>query len=177
MVNLSKDLKKLFHASLNKPQISRPRVEYGSYQPKLFNNEFTGVIYFYEWSDISRTPRSFYSIEKFEEFINVCEIYLHGYQREIIRNMRNPYVTCKKGEKELIIKSNYNALVSAMNDVTEVKPPLIDFSKKGSEDKEPYNIAITRPPIQKPKMVFEPNSRYPDIPQMGMEDGEYWDWG
>ena len=172
MANLSKDLKKLFHASLNKP-----RVEYGTYQPKLFNGEFSGIIYFYEWSDINRTPKSFYSIEKFEEFINRCSIYMQGYQREIIRNMRNPYITCKRGKRELVIKSNYQALKSAMESSTEeVKPPLIDFTKK-EEDKEPYNVAITRPRIQKPKMVFEVDSRYPDIPQMGMENGEYWDWG
>ena len=89
--------------------------------------------------------------------------------------MHNPYVTCKKGEKELIIKSSYTALKNALESVVE-QPPLINF---GSEDKEPYNVAITRPPIQRPKMVFEPESRWPDMmPHCHLHDEEeFWEYG
>ena len=83
--------------------------------------------------------------------------------------MHNPYITCKKGEKELLIKSNYTALKNALE-----SSPLINF---GSEEKEPYDVSITRPPIQKPKMVFEPESRYPESMPMCGRNEEYWDWG
>lgn len=146
MANLNKELSKLFHTYLdriNKPSIP---IRHESYrEPSLFGQEFCGVIYFYEWSDISRTPKTFYTLKKFEEFLSESQIFIMGYQREIIKNMRNPYITCRKGTKELIIKPSHELLKSSMNGET-----FNNFMSKGSESN------IRRP------MVFEPNGRYPD---------------
>jgi hypothetical protein len=183
MANLNKQLKKLFHDYLNRKENERlhPNVEHKPYQPKLFSGEFTGVIYFYEWSDATRTPKTFYQLEKFEDFLEQCNIYLLGWQREIIKNMHNPYISCKKGEKELIIKVSYEALKAALlDDSIDKGNPFrstgapgfnpMAMPQKGSEDKEPYQVAITRP-----RMVFEPDSRYPDMMPQGLHE-EFWDW-
>ena len=62
MSNISKQLKPLFNAYLKRlaDEKYKPTVRHQGYrQPSLFDNEFKGVIYFYEWSDVSRTPNSF----------------------------------------------------------------------------------------------------------------------
>ena len=144
MANLSKELKSIFNKYLERKEDERLHPKKESYfQPSLFSGsgEFTGVIYFYEWSDITRAPKTFYSLEKFEDFLEASNIYLLGWQREIVRNMRNPYVTCKKGTKELLIKVTYEALKTALE-----------------KESEPYAVAVTRPPIH-----FEAENRYPDM--------------
>jgi hypothetical protein len=168
MANLSKDLKSIFNKYLERKEREKyqPRKE-SYFQPTLFSggeSQFTGIIYFYEWSDITRQPKVFYTLEKFEDFLEQCNIYLLGWQREVIRNMHNPYISCKKGEKELLIKVSYEQLKAALLDNN------ISSSNKGSEDKEPYQVAITRP-----RMVFESGSRYPDM-MPHQEIDEYWDW-
>lgn len=165
MSNISKQLKPLFNAYLKRlaDEKYRPTVRHQNFrQPSLFDNEFKGVIYFYEWSDVSRTPKSFYTLEKFEEFLDSCGIYMLGYQREILKNMRNPYVTCKKGTKELLIKVTYEALKAAVNiPITPSTSTRPNFMAMGSEDREPYQVAVTRPPIQRPPM-YEPEGRWQD---------------
>jgi hypothetical protein len=164
MANLNKQLKPLFDAYLKRlaDERTRPTVRSGANnyrEGSLFNGhrEFTGVIYFYEWSDVSRQPKTFYTMEKFEDFLESCNICMMGYQREIINNMHNPYITCKKGTKELIIKVTYDALKSAVT----IPSPTDNFMAKGSEDKVPYQVAVTRPPIQRPPM-YEPEGRWQD---------------
>lgn len=156
MANLNKQLKELFHAYLKRINSPTIPVRHESYrQPSLFDQEFTGVIYFYEWSDVTRTPRSFYTLKKFEEFLSESEIFMLGYQREIIKNMHNPYITCRKGTKELIIKVSYEALKSAVNlesSSMTSRPPFSNFMAMGSEDKGR---------IQRP-MVYEPEGRWQD---------------
>ena len=163
MANLSKDLKNIFNKYLERKEREKyqPRKE-SYFQPTLFSGggEFKGVIYFYEWSDVTRTPRSFYSLEKFEDFLESCNIYLVGYQREILKNMRNPYVACKRGTKELIIKVTYEALKGALNAESSFNPMAMPKPK----EEEPYQVAVTRPP-----MKFEPENRYPDM-------GEFNEW-
>ena len=181
MGNLNKQLKTLFNQYLYGPKKSNVETRRESYTPPMRDfNDFTGIIYFYEWSDTNRTPKSFYALDKFEEFLNRSGIYLKSYQREIIKCMHNPYIACKKGERDLIIKKSYEML---KNELTIPSPPptLVSPStyRGGSEDKIPYNVAITRPPIQKPQMVFEPDSRYleyTDCCGRGHMQGEFWDW-
>lgn len=159
MANLNKQLKKLFHDYLDRKENEKlhPNVEHKSYQPKLFGSEFSGVIYFYEWSDVSRTPRTFYSLEKFEDFLESSNLFLLGWQREVIKNMHNPYISCKKGERELVIKVSYEQLKAALNNNNQATVP--------------YQVAITRP-----RMVFEPDSRYPDMMSQQQYECEFWDW-
>ena len=161
MANLSKDLKSIFNKYLERKEREKYQPKKESYfQPTLFSggeSQFTGIIYFYEWSDITRQPKTFYTLEKFEDFLESCNIYLVGYQREILRNMRNPYVACKRGTKELLIKVTYEALKGALNAESS-------FNPMAMPQKEPYQVAVTRPP-----MKFEPENRYPDM-------GEYNEW-
>lgn len=163
MSNLNKQLKGLFHNYLNRLEEEKNKPIIRNYhQPSLFDNEFHGIIYFYEWSDVTRPPKSFYTLKKFEEFLDSSGIYILGYQREIIKNMRNPYITCKKGSKELIIKVSYEALKSAVNIPSTSLPSIRpNFMAMGSEDKVPYQVAVTRPPIQRPTM-YEPEGRWED---------------
>ena len=172
MANLNKQLKTLFNQYLYGPKKSNVETRRESYTPPMRDfNDFTGIIYFYEWSDANRTPKSFYTLDKFEEFLNKSGIYLKSYQREIIKCMHNPYVACKKGERDLIIKKSYEMLKNELCIPTPVSPSTY---RGGSEDREPYNVAITRPP-----MVFEPDSRYPeyrDCCGRGHMQGEFWDW-
>ena len=150
MANLNKQLRELFHAYLdriNSPKIPVRRESYR--QPTLFDQEFTGVIYFYEWSDVTRTPRSFYTLKKFEEFLSESQIFIMGYQREIIKNMHNPYITCRKGTKELVIKPSYETLKASMN-ATSTVDTFNNFMAKGSES------TIRRP------MMYEPEGRWQD---------------
>lgn len=161
MANLSKDLKNIFNKYLERKEREKYQPKKESYfQPTLFSggeSHFTGIIYFYEWSDVTRQPKTFYTLEKFEDFLESCNIYLVGYQREILKNMRNPYVACKRGTKELIIKVTYEALKGALNAESS-------FNPMAMPQKEPYQVAVTRPP-----MHFEPENRYPDM-------GEFNEW-
>ena len=69
-----------------------------------------------------------------------------------------------------------NELCMPSSQPTPVSPSTY---RGGSEDKEPYNVEITRPPIQRPSTVFEPSGRYPEYTDCcGMQhfQGEFWDW-
>lgn len=180
MANLNKQLKALFNQYLYGPKKSSVETRHESYTPPVRGfSEFTGIIYFYEWSDATRTPKSFYALDKFEEFLNRSGIYLKSYQREIIKCMHNPYIACKKGEKDLIIKKSYEMLKNELTIPSPQPTPVSPSTFRGSEDREPYSVAITRPPIQRPPMVFEPEGRYPDYMDCcgrGHMQGEFWDW-
>lgn len=166
--NLSKELRKLFFAYLDRLEKEKERrvmTPIERLNPNIpfrqgynsFEEGFKGVIYFYEWSDINRTPKTFYTLKAFETFLKESQIYLMGWEREVIRNMPRRYITCRKGKKELIIKCSY----SALND---------EIKEESSNDAEPYNVAITRPPsMRHSTLVYEPENRYP-------EQGEFWDW-
>ena len=162
MANLSKQLKALFNQYLYGPKKSSVETRHESYTPPVRNfGEFTGIIYFYEWSDTNRAPRSFYSLEKFEEFLNQSGIYLKSYQREIIKCMHNPYIACKKGERDLIIKKSYEMLKNELTIPSPQPTPVSPSTFRGSEDREPYNVAITRlPHMRHMETGFEPEGRW-----------------
>jgi len=113
-------------------------------------DDYNGVIYFYEWSNIKSSPRVFWTMKGFEKFLTDSSIFIMGYERELIRNLPNAYVTCVKNSKELIIKGSYDKLSETIN--------------KNSESELPYNVQCTHPPIPKPitrpMTVYEPNNRW-----------------
>ena len=178
MANLNKELKKLFFAHLkrvaeekSKPNTSgnvgycggvmppvthRPTI----YQPNLFSQtDNIGCIYFYEWSDTNRTPKTYYTLKAFEKFLNDCQIYLASWQREVISRMKHPYIACKKGERDIIIRNSFTELSKAIEEGSKSTVPFTQ--NKGSEDKEPYNVAITRAPhMRHMETVFEPEGRW-----------------
>lgn len=190
MANISNRLKGLFNDYLNRLEEEKKR-PYGSavhnpyygccarppmitpHQQRINfgsdDNDFKGVIYFYEWSDSKRIPKSFYTLTAFEDFLNRSNIFMASYQRELIIHISTPYVACKKDGHELLIKTNYDALKNALEE---------DEKPKGSEEKEPYNVSITRTPhgiqtpIQRPK-TYEPESRWDE---MHPEVGGCWGW-
>lgn len=181
MSNISNKLKVLFNEYLNRlEEEKRNRTvrtyDYRSnYAPSTvhhYNNDedFNGVIYFYEWSDIARTPKSYYTLKAFENFLNSSQIYLAGYEKEIIRHVHTCYIACNKGNRGLIIKSSYDSLKNALE-------PSVN---KGSEDKEPYNVSITHVPteksvIQRPPM-YEPSGRWDSREEMQDALGGIWGW-
>ena len=172
MANISNRLKTLFNNYLTRlseeknnsyvhrnpyygarpPMYQQQRLQFGS------DDDFKGVIYFYEWSNINNVPKKFFTLAAFESFLNTSHIFMAGYQKEIIKNLETPYIVCKHDSKDLIIKNNYDALKSALGDV--------------EENKEPYNVQVTRVPIQRPKMI-EPEGRWDE---MHPELGGCWGW-
>ena len=176
--NISKDLRRIFFEYIsnigkkNEVTVHHPNPYYGSsgninIPPNRgyssFDGDFRGVIYFYEWSDINRTPRTFYTLKAFEKFLNDSQIYLVGWQREVITNLPNRYITCKKGSKELIIKCGYESL---RREVEEI------MKKEGETSVEPYSVAITRPPsMRHATTMCEVESRYPEYGEQ-----EFWEW-
>ena len=187
MANLSKKLEVLFRQYLiRKEKEKSVPVTYsygGSYRYNSWMNEDTekyeGVIYFYEWSDTKRTPKTYYTLKAFENFLNDCHIYLASWQREVLSHMKHPYVACKKGERDVIIKKSYEMLKNELTIPSPQPTPVSPSTFRGSEEREPYSVAITRPTIQRPPMVFEPEGRYPDYMDCcgrGHMQGEFWDW-
>lgn len=176
MANISNRLKDLFHKYLihlgeaNKNSSVHHNPYYGCcHSPYrhhlniLNKNDFNGIIYFYEWSDSNRSPKTFYSLDSFERFLNISNIYLASYQRELIINIPSSYISCKKNGS-LIIKCNYESLNKALNEV--------ELPNKGSEDTEPYTLQITKKPIQKP-MIHELEEKWDE---MHPEVGGCWGW-
>lgn len=136
MANISKDLSKLFkdyilrsakerdcsivvHHSNNfySPLGCRSHFNGGMTMSQCHDsdNEFRGVIYFYEWSDVSRMPQTFFTVDAFKRFLSVSGIELKGYEAEIIKALHVPFITCKKGCKDLIIKDTLKDLREELN--------------------------------------------------------------
>lgn len=117
-MNRSKDLTKLFKAYMarkeeekNRPIGYRYSRSQEYYNETFGSNTFHGVIYFYEWSDITRSPIRYFSISLFEKFLNESNLELEAWQKDIILNLQTEaYITCKPGSKELIVRSSYEAL-------------------------------------------------------------------
>ena len=156
-MNRSKDLRKLFRESLiNSRSVGGTYPSNGIYNSPMYrrgNNYPNEVvfgkdtrIYFYEWSDINKVPKSFFTLSAFESFIRDCGITLELYQREIINNLGTVYITCYRNSKELNIRSSYKSLMDAMNE----------------HDRKSLSSSIS-----KPSTVYEPNNRWPQC------DGSY----
>lgn len=145
-----------------------------------FRNDFSGTIYFYEWSDIFSEPKRYYTLEGFNNFLKGCGIYLAIWQKDVIKNLSHVYISCRKGSKELIIRQSFLKLKEALEDSDSSSAPPSEPPKKSDEhsigfeaskpkgdSKEPYNVAITRVPTftnKAPKIiqqkVFEPEGRW-----------------
>jgi len=165
-MNKSKELRDLFRKSLfnkrNNTYIN-DRI--------IFNDENDIKIYFYEWSDINRVPRTFNDIVSFEDYLKACGIFMHLYQRDIIANCGTVFAVCYKGTKELNLRSSYANLVDSMNEHDRLSKEI--ESKKESSNGEGGKIIdsgenffcrwspmYSRSNIERPKMIDE--------------SGEYW---
>ena len=184
-MNISKDLRRLFFSWLDRIEYERTHFSSSSNSSTVGNypigsscniddgDDLDGILYFYEWSDITNVPKQFFSLKSFINFLLKSGIYLASYQLELIRNIHSPYVACKKGSRDVIIKCSYDAL----------KEALCGDEKK--EDKEPYNVQVTRPPInnapkvlscsiyapyssvKRPNMIMEVDNNYPYMEEVG----------
>ena len=126
-MNRSKDLRNLFRESLKNARnhittssgsssnvLSVHRIP-NQYEREIqFSKEIR--IYFYEWSDITKAPRTFYNVDGFDNFLKTSGIFMAGYQREIILNIGTVYVACYLGTKNLNIRSTYRNLLDSMNE-------------------------------------------------------------
>ena len=135
MSNLSKELKKLFFATLRRKAEESSRVSSLVYSNGYGSTSGMVNIFFYEWSDPYRTPRTFYTLAAFEKFLNDSRIYLAYWQRDILTHMKYSYVSCKKGAKELIIKSTYMDLRKYFEDEVTHSIPMgnVQSSSMGYE--------------------------------------------
>lgn len=154
-MNRSKDLRALFRQSLINER-NRPKPNYNRSSPMYGGNTnyMGGVhripgqyadnavrIYFYEWSDPSKAPRTFYQLDAFDNFLKTSGIFMEFYQKEIIKNLGTVYVTCYTGTKNLNIRGTYGNLLDALHE---------------------HDAKRLIPKIQKSNLVLEPTSRWPE---------------
>ena len=83
------------------------------------NSSGSGVgfpIYFYEFSNLKRTPRMFRSLSEFESFVRISGIQLWPYESDMIRNKPGEkHITCMPGTRNLRICTSYKALEAALS--------------------------------------------------------------
>jgi hypothetical protein len=154
-MNRSKDLRDLFRQSLINER-KRPKTDY-AHSP-YYNRYGSGVldnvhripsqysdnsirIYFYEWSDLSKAPRTFYQLDVFESFLKTSGIYMEFYQKDIIKNLGTVYATCYTGTKNLNVRANYKNLLDTLRE---------------------HDAKRLVPKIQQPKLILEPQGRWPE---------------
>ena len=106
-MNRKSELSHLFHKYLHRK--SNEVKNYAS------SSVFTGNIFFYEWSNINNTPKRFYTLDAFTAFLASSGIHLHSWERDIINHLNCSYITCKKGSKDLLIKSSYPMLRDSLD--------------------------------------------------------------
>lgn len=121
MGNLNKELGSLFKRYITRKETeARQPIVFrtSDYYKNLWGNNdkkpYLGTIFFYEWSDISRLPTRYFSLSLFEKFLSECDLCLEPHQRDIILNLPQSFISCKKGCKELIVRGSYDSLKSAM---------------------------------------------------------------
>ena len=155
-MNRSKDLRDLFRQSL-----IRKRTEVGRRVSPMYNastlksyitNARAGngiMVYFYEWSDINRVPRTFHDMEELERFLRASGIYMELYQKEIVANLATVYMTCYKGTKSLNVRSTYAALVDSMKTSANVGggqkidvAPMLPFKENPSAIHRPRMVEL-----------------------------------
>ena len=117
-MNRSKDLRKLFKTYMaRKEEESKRPVNYHYGRSQQYYNEtfqgtetFHGVIFFYEWTDVTRQPIRYFSLPLFEKFLTESGLELEPWQKDVILNLQQVYITCSPGEKLLLVRSSYDAL-------------------------------------------------------------------
>ena len=70
------------------------------------NSSLNGIIRFFEWSDLYRTPTLFYTFESFLRFLKNSSITINEFERNLILSTYNPYITCERNKAKLIIRNN-----------------------------------------------------------------------
>jgi hypothetical protein len=100
------------HTSYHYPAYSGAARAANSWMHK--NDNYEGVIYFYEWSDTNREPMLFYNINAFDAFLRRSEIFIPPFQKDVIRQLDRAYISCKKGTHDVIIRGSRAMLDDAL---------------------------------------------------------------
>lgn len=79
------------------------------------NSSLKGIIRFFEWSDLYRTPILFYTFESFLRFLKNSSITINEFERNLILSTYNPYITCERNKAKLIIRNNSADLKLALD--------------------------------------------------------------
>ena len=79
------------------------------------NSSLNGIIRFFEWSDLYRTPTLFYTFESFLRFLKNSSITINEFERNLILSTYNPYITCERNKAKLIIRNNSADLTLALD--------------------------------------------------------------
>jgi hypothetical protein len=118
MENLNYKLKLLFRDYLIRKEKEKTSSYNNYYNNSWLNSSerYDGVIYFYEWSDINRSPTMFYTIGAFDNFLKSSGIFIQEYQKDVIKKLSRAYITCKKGTHELLIRGERLYLADALKD-------------------------------------------------------------
>ena len=75
-----------------------------------------GMIRFYEWSDLDRSPLLFVSMDSFVRFLSSCGIKYYPYDVISMESMKDVYATCIAGERVLVYASTKALLEKEMLD-------------------------------------------------------------
>ena len=78
-------------------------------------SSLNGIIRFFEWSDLYRTPTLFYTFESFLRFLKNSSITINEFERNLILSTYNPYITCERNKAKLIIRNNSADLKLALD--------------------------------------------------------------
>lgn len=79
------------------------------------NSSLKGIIRFFEWSDLYRTPILFYTFESFLRFLKNSSITINEFEKNLILSTYNPYITCERNKAKLIIRNNSADLKLALD--------------------------------------------------------------
>ena len=132
----------LFREYLVRKEKERHDTSYGCVYNHVYDNvskniSFEGIIVFYEWSDLRRTPMHFFSLVMFNDFLLKSGIFMAPYQRDMLITLGRSYVTCKKGKSELLIRGSLDGLAEALersSDEKSVEKSIEKSVEKSAED-------------------------------------------
>ena len=126
----------------------------GGYHSNIIDiTGYKGTIFFYEWSDPNRPPISFYNIQAFIDFLNKSDIFIPPFQKDMIMNLDKSFITCKKGEKKLIIRGTKNGLVEALGRADAPGISINDLPQRpGPQLMLPYHVQCCYPPNSPQRM-------------------------
>lgn len=138
LCNLHGEISDILQAVLTKPKVTTCNPFYrggytrqaivGSSSSSSYNDDLDGILRFYEWSDLNRRPRIFQSMSRFLAFLGCSNIPISEVEKKALLAMRSPYVTCVRGKRELLVRSN----------VTELRVALDSMEKKSSIESEKH---------------------------------------
>lgn len=91
------------------------------------NSPVTVYIYFYEWSTLTGTMKTFTEYRQFFKFCAESNIEVTELDRSILYGSNCNYVVCKPGENKLMISNTYCGLHRKLYEKEEVTSNVLTF--------------------------------------------------